>query len=169
MNPNQSGNDKRMTSVIQDATTQEPNSSNKEFPYPDNITPEELGIDLTQGPDFESLHDPNAPSSGNLLELPESIKQELERYLNERIITPEIEDEYGLSVFSKQLNRLYREAAKLYFTADYVVNYNSESAIRTNMKHVPPVGKKLIQDVSLLLLIFADPKFLSLLFVFFIL
>ena len=99
------------------------------LPYPDNKTPEELGIKLEEGPNFDSLYNPDAPVD-NPLNVPDSIKKLIDDYIDSKIITKEDEETYGLSSGFRGLLSLYRNATKFYFLADYITNYNAASFVK---------------------------------------
>jgi hypothetical protein len=142
------------------------------FPFPDDISAKDAGIDITQGPDFASTHDPSAMfDKDDLLKLPEAVEAEIDSFINERMVSPkELETHKdSISSFYTNIVNAFRFASKQYLTADYIVNYKAPSFVSEQMKDVPAPGKKIIKDNSVLMLLFLEPKFLMMLFVCFIL
>ena len=134
--------------------------------YPTNLTPEELNIDITEGPDFDSIHDPTEIGS-KLFKVPQPILDEIDRYLDERILNQADIKEMGGSNFFQSISGIYKFFIKHYFSLRYVLEYNTETIIGDSVRNMPAKAKDIISNNGQFLLLFLQPEMITLLFVFF--
>jgi len=113
--------------------------------YPTNLTPEELNIDITEGPDFDSIHDPTEIGS-KLFKVPQPILDEIDRYLDERILNQADIKEMGGSNFFQSISGIYKFFIKHYFSLRYVLEYNTETIIGDSVRNMPAKAKDIISN-----------------------
>ena len=140
------------------------------WPFPYKTPIEETGIDLTQGPDIETIHDSmNRMSIQDLLTVPPEIQKEIDSYINERIISPAEANEYNASSFMNSVLTMYRYVTKFYLSLDYIVNYRAEAFMENKIDSVPGLIRDLVSKNKVFLLLFLEPNFLGNVFIFIIL
>ena len=113
--------------------------------YPTHLTPEELNIDITEGPDFDSIHDPTEIGS-KLFKVPQPILDEIDRYLDERILNQADIEEMGGSNFFQSISVIYKFFIKHYFSLQYVLEYNAETVIGDSVRNMPAKAKNIISN-----------------------
>lgn len=132
---------------------------------PDTKTPEELGIDISKGPNFDSVH--SDADTDHLLKVSKEVSNVIDEYIDERIITDKEAEQLEYSQPFKTILSTYRYFTKQYFTNEYIIDYKADSHIKDAVQQSGEL-KDIIHNNRTFLLLFLEPKFLSLIFVFLI-